>query len=221
MMQDQFHTIASASTGYFMNSGSKFYAYLYPVDTEAEAALRLLALKKEHPKARHFCTAIRLLPDASFSRSSDDGEPSGSAGKPMLNQLIKHDLTNVFAVVVRYFGGTKLGIPGLIEAYKTSTDDAINASTKVQRLVYGEVKFTVSFDAYAGFINHLMQHHHQLLNSQFDEFVTLHVALRKSTLATELLDILHKYTQLDFETIDEYAKTMHWDIAILPTVIIQ
>jgi uncharacterized YigZ family protein len=220
-MQDQFNTIATASTGYFMNSGSKFYAYLYPVHSETEALALVQALKKDHPKARHFCTAIRLSPDASFSRSSDDGEPAGSAGKPMLNQLIKHELTNVFAVVVRYFGGTKLGIPGLIEAYKTSTEDAIQQAAIVQRFVFGEVKFTLPFDTYAGFINHLMQRNYQLLNSHFDQSVVMHVALRKSTLESEILALLQQYTQFDFTTIDEYAKQLNWQIEILPNTIIQ
>lgn len=220
-MQDQFYTIAAAANGYFMNSGSKFYAYLYPVNAEPEASALVQALKKEHPKARHFCTAIRLSPDASFSRSSDDGEPSGSAGKPILNQLIKHELTNVFVVVVRYFGGTKLGIPGLIEAYKTSTDDAIQHASKVQRFVFGEVKFTLPFDTYAGFINYLMQHHYQLLDSHFGEAVVMHIVLRKSSLEIELLALMNRYTQLDFTSIDEYAIQLDWQIEILPNTIIQ
>jgi uncharacterized YigZ family protein len=220
-MQDQFFTIAGPANGYFMNSGSKFHAYLYPVNAEADAVVLVQALKKEHPKARHFCTAIRLLPDASFSRSSDDGEPSGSAGKPILNQLIKHELTNVFAVVVRYFGGTKLGIPGLIEAYKTSTEAAIQQALIVQRKVFGEVKFTLPFDVYSGFVNHVMQHNYQLLHSGFDESVVMHIALQQSTLETELLSLLHKYSQLDFDTIEEYAQRLKWQIDILPQTIIQ
>ena len=130
-MQDHYHTLAAPATGYFMNSGSKFYAYAYPLTSETAASDVLSQLKKDHPKARHFCTAIRLHADGSLSRSADDGEPSGSAGKPILGQLIKYGLTNVFVVVVRYFGGTKLGIPGLIEAYKTSTEEALRQASIV------------------------------------------------------------------------------------------
>jgi len=116
-------TLKSLSEGYYMERGSKFHAYAFPVQTEDEVHSILQALKKEHPKARHFCSALRLYPDASLERSNDDGEPSGSAGRPILGQLVKHDLTNVFVVVVRYFGGTKLGIPGLIEAYQCRNHD--------------------------------------------------------------------------------------------------
>lgn len=215
-MQDHYHTLASPATGYFMNSGSKFHAYAYPVTTEEAASAILMQLKKEHPKARHFCTAIRLQADGSFSRSSDDGEPSGSAGKPILGQLIKYGLTNVFVVVVRYFGGTKLGIPGLIEAYKTSTDDALRQATIVERLIYGKVQLTVPFDSYPGLLNHLMQHGYKILDTEFTTAVMLTLALRKTQLQSALLAFLKAYAQLDYTTVDEYADKLNWKIKSLP-----
>ena len=114
-----------------MDRGSKFLAYASPVANESEANLFLQKIKKDHPKARHYCSALRLNPDASLERINDDGEPSGSAGRPIMGQLIKHKLTNAMIIVVRYFGGTKLGVPGLIEAYKTSAANAINGATIV------------------------------------------------------------------------------------------
>ena len=122
-----------------MERGSKFMAYAFPVSSEEESQHYLQSIIKNHPKARHFCSAMRLFPDASLERSSDDGEPSGSAGKPILGQLVKNNLTNVYLVVVRYFGGTKLGIPGLIEAYKTSAANAIAAGVILEKTVYTKV----------------------------------------------------------------------------------
>ena len=220
-MQDHYHTLAEPATGYFMNSGSKFYAHAYPVVSEEAASAVLAQLKKEHPKARHFCTAIRLQADGSFSRSSDDGEPAGSAGKPILGQLIRYDLTNVYVVVVRYFGGTKLGIPGLIEAYKTSTDDALRQASKVERFIFGKVQVTVPFDSYPGFLNHLLHHGHKVIDTDFASDVTITIALRKSQLEQTLLSLLSNFTQLDYTTVEEYEAKLNWKISLLPDDLVQ
>src|SRR6476661_8759868 len=135
LFDDTYKTISTASEATFSDRGSKFIGYVYPFTKESDLKPILENLQKLHPKARHYCWAFRLGPDRSVFRLNDDGEPSGSAGRPILNTLLSHDLTNCLAVVVRYFGGTLLGVPGLINAYKTATVDAIKASTIVTETI--------------------------------------------------------------------------------------
>jgi len=127
--EDSFLTISAPTEGLFKDRGSKFLGYAYPIRTEREARELWLQLKEIHPKAVHWCYAWRL--SSGLQRSSDDGEPSGSAGKPMLNVLLSRNLTNVLVVVVRYFGGTLLGVPGLINAYKTTTEVTLDEAEAV------------------------------------------------------------------------------------------
>jgi uncharacterized YigZ family protein len=141
---NKYTTIAAATTGDFRDRGSKFLAYTYPVTTAIEVKERLQLLKKEHPKAVHYCYAYRLGTDGTQFRANDDGEPSGSAGKPILGQIDSKELTNVLVVVVRYFGGTLLGVPGLINAYKTATQQALDAAPKTEKWI--EDIFDINFD---------------------------------------------------------------------------
>ncbi len=121
--------INAPAEGEYKDRGSKFLAYLFPIESEDDVKFRLEEVKKAHPKARHHCYAYRLEADGSVFRYHDDGEPSGTAGKPILGQFIKSDLTNIVGIVVRYFGGTKLGTGGLIKAYRGSIASAIGNST--------------------------------------------------------------------------------------------
>src|SRR5688500_2730354 len=118
LFDDTYKTIDAPAEGVFRDRGSKFLGYAYPVLAECEVKGILANLRAEHGKARHFCWALRLSPDRSIFRIQDDGEPSGTAGRPILNTMLSADITNVLIVVVRYFGGTLLGVPGLINAYK-------------------------------------------------------------------------------------------------------
>lgn len=214
-MEDRFLTLSGPAEGYFMERGSKFLAYAFPVSSEAEIPDLLQGIKKDHPKARHYCTALRLSPDASLERSNDDGEPSGSAGRPILGQLVKNDLTNVFIVVVRYFGGTKLGIPGLIEAYKTSAANAILAGTIVERNVIAKVRITLSYDAFPHFLNFCKQNNIHVFEEAFGENAQLIIGFRKSTAPMRLLDALHHYSKMDFTQLDDYAKHIGISIEFL------
>ncbi|MCM5528905.1 YigZ family protein [Parasegetibacter sp. NRK P23] len=144
MQQDYYFTIEQPSTAEFKDRGSKFLAYAYPVQEVADVKLRLGELKKEHPKAVHHCFAYRLGLDGTQFRVADDGEPSGSAGRPILGQIDSKQLTNTLVVVVRYFGGTLLGVPGLINAYKTATSLALQVTPIVQKPV--EIKYVLHFD---------------------------------------------------------------------------
>lgn len=131
----KYKTIAEPRTAEFKDRGSKFLAYAYPISTVEEVKANLQALKKEHPKANHHCIAFRIGIDGKLFRASDDGEPSGSAGRPILGQIDSAELTNTMVVVVRYFGGTMLGVPGLINAYKTVTADALKDAPTVEKWV--------------------------------------------------------------------------------------
>ncbi|ASU34876.1 IMPACT family protein [Mucilaginibacter xinganensis] len=135
LFDDTYRTIEKTSEGLFRDRGSKFLAFAYPLTSETEIKNYVVGLKAEHPKANHHCWAMRLTIDRSVFRVNDDGEPSGTAGRPILNTLLSHDITNVLVVVVRYFGGTLLGVPGLINAYKMATEEALKQATIVQKTV--------------------------------------------------------------------------------------
>ncbi|WP_018477156.1 IMPACT family protein [Pontibacter roseus] len=124
-MEDTYRTIAAPSEGLYKEKGSKFIALAYPVYSEEEVKEIIVGLKKQYYDARHHCYAYSLGADKSRYRANDDGEPNHSAGDPILGQIRSADLSNVLVVVVRYFGGTKLGVSGLIHAYKTATADAL------------------------------------------------------------------------------------------------
>src|SRR5215208_2258447 len=139
-----YHTIEKPSLAEFKDRGSKFLAYAFPVQAPDDFKKRLKELKEEHPKAAHHCFAYRIGTDGNTFRSGDDGEPSGSAGKPILGQIDSKNLTNVAVVVVRYFGGTLLGVPGLINAYKSAASMALQVTPVVQKPI--EVAYTLQFD---------------------------------------------------------------------------
>lgn len=133
LFDDTFQSIASPAEGFFKDKGSKFLAYAFPIDNDAQAKSYLNDLYELHPKAVHHCYAYRLGADRMSYRMSDDGEPSGTAGRPILNTLYSRNVTNLLVVVVRYFGGTLLGVPGLINAYKTATEAALDSAEIVTR----------------------------------------------------------------------------------------
>ena len=133
-LQDQYRNIAAPSEGLFKDNGSRFIALAYPVETEEEVRSIVAGLRKRYHDARHHCYAYRLGYKGDIWRASDDGEPSGSAGRPILGQIDSAGLSDVLVVVVRYFGGIKLGIPGLIRAYKTSTADALSSARLVDKV---------------------------------------------------------------------------------------
>jgi uncharacterized YigZ family protein len=141
---NHYYTIDKPAIAEFKDRGSKFLAYAFPIQTVDDFKKRLKELKEEHPKAAHHCFAYRIGNDKNNFRSSDDGEPSGSAGKPILGQIDSKELTNAAVVVVRYFGGTLLGVPGLINAYKTSTSLALQLTAVVQKSIL--IQYDLHFD---------------------------------------------------------------------------
>jgi uncharacterized YigZ family protein len=139
-----FYTIEKTASAEFKDRGSKFIAYTFPIQSVDDFKKNLEAIRKEHPKATHHCFAYRIGLDNNTYRVSDDGEPSGTAGKPILGQIDSKKLTNVLVVVVRYFGGTLLGVPGLINAYKSAASMALQVTPIVQKPI--EVAYTLQFD---------------------------------------------------------------------------
>src|SRR4051794_4277389 len=145
-MSEQLHyyTIEKTSVAEYKDRGSRFLAYAYPIQSTDDFKKNLQSLKKEHPKAAHHCFAYRLGLEGNNFRVSDDGEPSGSAGKPILGQIESKQVINVLVVVVRYFGGTLLGVPGLINAYKTATALALQLTPVIQKQVL--LNYRLHFD---------------------------------------------------------------------------
>ena len=141
---DFYTTIEKPSNAEFKDRGSKFIAYAFAIETVDDFKKELQLLKKEHLKAVHHCFAYRIGTDGNNFRSSDDGEPSGTAGKPILGQIDSKGLTNVAIIVVRYWGGTMLGVPGLINAYKTAAALALQVTPVVERQI--EVNYSIEFD---------------------------------------------------------------------------
>ncbi len=144
LFNDTYKTIAAPAEGIFRDRGSKFIGYAFPIKSEAEIKNIISQIKAEHPKARHVCWALRLSPDRSIFKINDDGEPSGTAGRPILNTLLSQDLTQVFVAVVRYFGGTLLGVPGLINAYKTATIEALSTAQIIEKTINDQ--YQIQFD---------------------------------------------------------------------------
>lgn len=135
MEKDTYKTITAPSEGFFKDKGSKFFAYAIPITNEDEVKEHLERIRKEHHDARHHCYAYSLGFDRAVYRINDDGEPSGTAGKPIYGQILSFDIVNVMVVIVRYFGGTKLGVRGLINAYKFASADAFeNAKIITKKL---------------------------------------------------------------------------------------
>lgn len=139
-----YFTIESSAVAEFKDRGSKFLAYSFPLKNTNDFKKHLQDLKKEHPKAVHHCFAYRLGLDGNNFRTSDDGEPSGTAGKPILGQIDSKNLTDTLIIVVRYFGGTLLGVPGLINAYKTASSLVLQCTPVVQKAV--EVNYELQFN---------------------------------------------------------------------------
>jgi uncharacterized YigZ family protein len=194
-----FYTIEQPSMAEFKDRGSKFLAFAYPAK-DIDTCKKLLAqLKKEHGKAVHHCLAYRLGVDGSTFRVSDDGEPAGSAGRPILGQIDSKGLTNVFVVVVRYFGGTLLGIPGLINAYKTATALALQLSPIIKKPI--EIPYELNFDYHQmNEVMLLVKHYNCSVVEQTAQlFIQLHIGIPKNRL-DEVLEKLGALRDVTIKT---------------------
>jgi uncharacterized YigZ family protein len=188
-MKDSYLTIAAPSTGVYRDRGSKFLAYAYPIDSEAEALENVEALRREHPQARHWCYAYRLGLRGDRYRANDDGEPSGTAGRPILGQIDNRELTNIAVVVVRYFGGVKLGVGGLIQAYKASAAEAVSQAIIVERFVEEIYRLEFAYDRLGAVLAAVERMGLPLIEQTFGDGASLTIALRQSVAPTLLSEL--------------------------------
>ncbi|WP_449437274.1 IMPACT family protein [Pedobacter steynii] len=182
LFDDTYKTISVASEGVFKDKGSKFIAYAYPISSDDEVKNILQNLRSEHPKARHFCWALRLSPDRTVFRIQDDGEPSGTAGRPILNTLLSADITNILIVVVRYFGGTLLGVPGLINAYKTAAAEAIKEANVIEKTVNDIYEITFDYLAMNDVMRLMKDEQLNIIDQNFDTSCVIKFEVRKASL---------------------------------------
>lgn len=180
LSSDCYKTINAPAQGIFKDKGSKFIAYAYPIRSEHDAKERLATVKGEHPKARHHCWAYRLTPDGLVFRINDDGEPSGTAGRPILNTLMSLGVTNIMVIVVRYFGGTLLGVPGLINAYKTATQEVLSNAEIVERQVMGRYRISFEYERMNDVMRVVKEESLSVLKQDFDTRCTLELEIPKA-----------------------------------------
>ena len=203
MFDDKYKIITTLGEGVYKEKGSKFIAAAFPVNSEEEVKAALSDIKKKYFDARHHCYAFMIGADKSCYRSSDDGEPSGTAGKPILNQILSKDVTNVCVVVVRYFGGIKLGVPGLINAYKSAACDALDSATIVEKTI--DEVYSVEFDypLMNDVMRILKEENIEQKNTRFELHCYLEVNVRQAD-ADRVIERLKKIFGVDVK----YLKTV-------------
>ena len=180
LFDDTYNTITQTSSGLYKEKGSKFIALAYPVTNEDEVKEILAELKKEYYNARHHCYAYVLNPDKSAWRVNDDGEPSGTGGRPIHGQIQSFDLTNILIVVVRYFGGTKLGVSGLINAYKSAAKDALSQAEVIEKTVNEVYKLEFPYEEMNDVMRIIKEEDIQILDNQYDEACMITYSIRKN-----------------------------------------
>lgn len=188
---DLYRTVDQEAEAACRERSSKFLSWIFPVRSEEEIRQHLDALRKRFFDATHHCYAWRLGPRGEAFRANDDGEPSGTAGKPILGQLLSHDLTDCLIVVVRYFGGTKLGVPGLIAAYRESAAAAIEAARIVERTVDRTVTVDFPYVAMNDIMRVVKELQPRIEAQEFDNLCTMRLTIRES-LADRLEERLRK-----------------------------
>jgi uncharacterized YigZ family protein len=193
LFEDTYFTIEAPAEGIFRDKGSKFIAYAYPFKDENKLKELIAELKALHPKARHHCWAYRLSPDRTIFRVNDDGEPSGTAGRPILNTLLSKDVTNILVVVVRYFGGTLLGVPGLINAYKTASQEALANAIIVEKTVNDVYKIDFEYLVMNDVMRIIKDEGVTVLDQQFDNACVIKLEMRKLQVNT----VIGKFEKID------------------------
>ncbi len=191
MENDVYRTIEADAEALFKEKSSKFLCFAYHVTTEEQIRERLEVLYKKYYDATHHCYAWRLGPRGETFRANDDGEPSSTAGKPILGQLLSHEITDCLIVVVRYFGGTKLGVSGLIEAYKTSAAEVIAAAEVVERTVDDRIEVRFSYMAMNEVMRVIKDMQPKIVEQCFDNLCTMTLTIRQSQ-SEQLLTRLSK-----------------------------
>jgi uncharacterized YigZ family protein len=196
-MGDESFTINKATEGFYKEKGSKFFGYAQHVSCEQTAKNCIEKLKKKHPKARHACYAYVLGFKKNIFKSSDDGEPSGTAGKPILNQIQKNNLTNVLIVVVRYFGGTLLGVSGLIRAYRKAVEKSLEAAVFIKMELFDQYSIKFRYEQQSDVQRVLKQMGVKTLNERYETMCVYDVAVKKQ-IKNQLLEKLDRIQHLSY-----------------------
>ena len=215
MQKDTYKTISEPTIGEFKDRGSKFIAYAAPLSMETDFSVFIEKIKKEHPKARHHCFAWRLGLDGNRYRANDDGEPSGTAGRPILGQIDSFGLTNVGVVVVRYFGGTLLGTSGLITAYRESTAEALRQATVEERTVEDFFEIRFSYDIMSDVMNAFKRLSINMLSQEFDETGRVTFAIRQTKVNQKLLELKALILKMSVEEAFTHEDTEGFTISAL------
>lgn len=201
-LKDSYQTITEAKVCAMRERSSKFLSFAYPVTNEEQIREHLEALYKEYYDATHHCYAWRLGPHGETFRANDDGEPSGTAGKPILGQLLSHDVTDCLIVVVRYFGGTKLGVSGLIQAYKEAAADVLAECEIVEKTVDTVVRVHFSYVVMNDVMRIVKDESPRIVEQIFDNLCSMTLAIRRSK-ADMLIGKLDKVSGATIEVITE------------------
>jgi uncharacterized YigZ family protein len=193
---DEYKTIAAPAEAALRERSSRFLAYAWPVGSEEEIRELLDGLRKKYYDATHHCYAWRLGPRGEAWRANDDGEPSGTAGRPILGQLLSAEVTDCIVVVVRYFGGTKLGVPGLIAAYKEAAAEVLQAAEIVLRTVDARVEISFPYEVMNDVMRVLKEMEPRIESQNFDNLCTISLRIRRSR-GDELIGRLGKVEGLN------------------------
>lgn len=186
LFETTYKTITGRAEAIFKDKNSKFIALALPAATEQQAKTELEKIRKQYFDATHHCFAFRIGIDKSANRSSDDGEPSGTAGKPIYNQILSKDLTNILIVVVRYYGGTKLGVSGLINAYKSSAKTALENAEIITKDIYEIYTLDFKYELLNNIMRLVKDEHCKIINQNFDNDCNIKLKIPKNNISSFL-----------------------------------
>lgn len=201
-MFDLYKTIKAPAAGIYKEKGSKFLSFAYPTSHEVDIKEKLNIIQKQYHDARHYCYAWRLDADKSRYRVNDDGEPSGTAGKPIFGQIVSRDLSNVLVLVVRYFGGTKLGVGGLIQAYRAAAADALDNSTIIECKVFDILKVEFAYEQMNSVMKVIKDKQLEFADQNFDMDCSLTLKSWKRN-TDQVLDTFSKLTRCKITVVKE------------------
>ena len=200
-MLESYKTIKGTSEAIYKEKGSKFIAKAFAIESVDQFRQELLSVKKEYHDARHHCYAYRINPEKEQFRSNDDGEPSGSAGKPILNQLYSFGLFNVGLIVIRYFGGTKLGVSGLINAYKTSAKDALTDAKIITKHITGDYDLEFEYPLLNEVMRIIKEENLTILYQKFEMKCVIKITVKKN-LEEKIISRLSKLHKLKIKALN-------------------
>lgn len=206
MASDSYYTISQPTEGLYKEKGSKFFAYAYPVKSIEEIELYLEELRALHHKARHHCYAYELGITGDIFRANDDGEPSGTAGKPILGQLHSHEVSDVLVVVVRYFGGTKLGASGLIAAYRESAKEALSIAERKEVILGNPYELLFDYEHMGHVMNCIKSLDLEISSKEFTDSCSVVVSIRRSMQDELITKLKALILEVSIEQIEDDTK---------------